>query len=206
MTMWTRLLVVGVVMAVSLQTQAVQIGAGSGIPAGILDSAGSRLNIDNTVFPNLPAATYDVVDFEYSASANPGNLQPFLAALTGANQYTVLWVGPTASSPGAGINTVPYAPGTEQFTLGAATDVYAGFNASSNTVFFGAGLTDHNNPALFGITPGSVIGPFTNNNLGRSYAFEINVARAQNIIPEPATASLGLLALSGLAMRRRRTT
>ncbi len=68
MTMWTRMLVVGVVMAVSLQAQAVQIGAGSGMSAGSLDTAGARLNIDNTVFPNLPAGTYDVVDFEYSAS------------------------------------------------------------------------------------------------------------------------------------------
>lgn len=187
--------------------QAQQIGPGSGIPAAGVDGAGSRLNIDETVFPNLAAGTYDVLDFEYSAAPIAAtNIQPFLAELTGANTYSVLWVGPTVPSPPAGgITTIPFVPGLEQFTLPAATDVYAGFNTDGPNVFFGAGLTDHNNPANFGIAPGSIISGFTNPNLGRSYAFEINVAEA--VVPEPSSIAIWLLlsvaAVGFIAYRRR---
>ena len=81
---------------------AAMIGPGSGLAGGGVDGSGSRLNIDNTVFPNLAAGTYDVIDFEYRATTNVGNVQPFLAELTGANMYDVLWVGPTSPSPGGG--------------------------------------------------------------------------------------------------------
>jgi len=190
----------------SANAMSIQVGAGSGLPAAGLDTlnSGGRLNIDNTIFPNLALGIYDVVDYEYSASTNVGNVQPFLAALTGVNQYTVLWVGPTDVSPLlGGIVTTPYGTGTETFTLAAATDVYAGFNSSNSTVFFGAGTTDHNNPDLFGIGVGSVIGNFTNNDLQRSYAFEINVAP----IPEPGTWLLmgtGLIGLIGFGWRKRK--
>ncbi|MDZ7618249.1 MAG: autotransporter-associated beta strand repeat-containing protein [Patescibacteria group bacterium] len=154
----------------------VQVGAGSDLAATNLDGTGSRLNIDNTIYPTLVATTYDVLNFEYKASTNVGNVQPFLAVLTGANTYQVIWVGPTAASPSAGgIATISYGLGTQQFTLAADSAVYAGFNAASNTIYYGAGVTDHHNPAIFTINAGASIGPFGSNDLARSYAFEINV-------------------------------
>ena len=206
MPLFLALAVAIVAMETPVANASIQVGAGSGLAAGSVDSAGSRLNIDNTIFPNLATGTYDVLDFEYSASTNRGNVQPFLAVLTGTDMYDVIWVGPTMASPVlGGIETVSFGLGTQQFTLAAATDVYAGFNASSNTVYFGAGTTDHNTSADFGIVVGDSIGPFSHNDLNRSYAFEINVE--QSAIPEPTTfivwSLLGLSAV-GTSYRRNR--
>ncbi len=158
----------------------IQVGAGADLSAGSLDGSGSRLNIDNSIYPAVDAGvTYDVLSFQYKASTNVGNVQPFLAVLTGTNTYEVIWVGPTLQSPPlGGIATVAYDLGTYQITRPTDTDVYAGFNASTNTVYYGAGVTDHNNQALFSIGVGSTIGPFSNNNLSRSYAFEVNLSPA----------------------------
>ena len=163
-------------MAGTLGAAVVQVGAGSDLAATQLDSSGSRLNVDNLVYPFVDATTYNVVRFEYSASTNVGNVQPFLAVLTGVNTYEVVWVGPTETSPAAGgVATSSYTLGTEQFSLDSVANLYAGVNSSSNTIYFGAGVTDHDNPADFSITVGSTIGSFGASNLARSYAFEINV-------------------------------
>lgn len=68
--------------------------------------------------------------------------------------------------------------------------MYAGFNAAGPNVKFGAGLTDHNNPANFSIVPGTAITSWTNPNLGRSCAFGINVlpssSAIEDIVLQPA--------------------
>ncbi|MDA0814206.1 MAG: hypothetical protein O3C21_17680 [Verrucomicrobia bacterium] len=155
-----------------------QIGIGSDLPAGAVDGAGSRMNIENAddTFPQLLAGTYDVTAFEYSTSADVGDIQPFLAVITADDEYSVIWVGPTAESPGTDdIATTRYEAGAQQFTLEDSAEVYAGFNAAGPIVKFGAGLTDHANPANFDIEPDSGISGFGHANLGRSYAFHISV-------------------------------
>ncbi len=157
------------------------VGIGAGHPAGSVDSAGSRMNIENApeTFPTLAAGTYEVTAFTYAAGSDPADLQPFLAANTGGDNYVVLWAGPAAPASGSNaVTVVSYQPGTQQFMLTSATPVHAGFNAAGPNVRFGAGLTDHNNPADFTLVPESTITSWTNPNLGRSYAFEINVVSA----------------------------
>ncbi|NIT96903.1 MAG: hypothetical protein GWM91_16395, partial [Actinobacteria bacterium] len=170
------------------------IGIGSGHAATSVDSAGTRMNIDTAggTAIHLPAGTYAVSDFAYSTGAVAGRVQPFLAVGTGNNQYTVVWVGPTEDTPGSDdIVTASY--GGETFSLSQPATVYAGFNADGPVVKFGGGRTDHNNPADFDITPGSDITSFTNANLGRSYAFEINVTPAGTDPLNPDTDGDGLL-------------
>jgi hypothetical protein len=79
-----------------------QIGIGSDHAAGDVDSAGSRMNIENSddTFPSLPTGTYDVTDFKYSTSAAAADIQPFLAVSTADDEYSVIWAGPTEESPG----------------------------------------------------------------------------------------------------------
>jgi len=183
------------------------IGAGAALAANDVDSAGTRMNIDDSDngSPNLAAGTYNVTNFMYGASTNTDDIQPFLARLTGDNAYEVLWVGPTFAAAGSdSIATESYDLGTQQFTLAADTDVYAGFNAAGPNVKFGAGRTDHANPADFAITVGAPVSGFGHANLGRSYAFEVNV----EAVPEPASLLLGTMAFVGLgwvAFRRRRS-
>lgn len=183
-----------------LSAQTIGPGTGLGGATNLDTAGGNRLNIDDIGFQTLGAGTYDVLNFSYSASASSGNVQPFLAELTAPNTYTVLWVGPTNPAPGvAGIETELFALASEQFTLTSSTDVYAGFNVSNNIVFFAnGGTTDHNGAAIFTINPGDSIGPFTNNDLPRQYAFEINVAEAL-AIPEPASIAIWSLIGLGLA-------
>jgi len=193
-----------VALAVITQSaSAVQIGLGAGLAGATnLDSAGARLNVEGqSTF--LTAGTYRVDSFEYLASATPGNAMPFLAVSSGTDQYTVIWAGPNDPAHVAGVNTEAYT--TQFFTLATGANVFAGINVDSNFLFFadpdGPSTTDHNNPANFALVAGSGINSFTNANLSRNYAFAVNVTQ---VIPEPATATLGLLAVGGLLLRRRR--
>jgi hypothetical protein len=156
-----------------------QIGIGADHDGSDVDSAGTRMNIEkfDDTFPTLPAGTYDVTEFEYSNSADTSEIQPFLVVNTGGDsEYSVIWIGPTEEAPGDDdIVTTPYAPGSQQFTLADSAEVYAGFNAAGPNVKFGAGVTDHANPADFEIELESEIFDFGHANLSRSYAFQINV-------------------------------
>jgi hypothetical protein len=191
---------------------AVPIGAGAAIEAPLLGDADPKMNIDKSAggFPNLAAGIYDVTDFKYGGAGGTGDLQPFLAKLTAdVNVYEVLWVGPTISAAGIfAVTTVPYAAGTEQFTLAEATDVYAGYNGAGRPVRFGrpAGPNAHNDGDFSimagGNTPSFPVPDFGAN---RTYAFEINVDPVA-AIPEPSSLLLATIALAGLvcAFRRRR--
>ena len=164
----------------------VTIGVGTDLPAdGGVDSAGTRMNIENSdeSFPTLPPGTYNVRDFTYVAGADTEDLQPFLATNVSGDEYIVIWVGPSEPASGSDdVTTVPYEIGSQQFTLTAATEVYAGFNAAGPSVKFGnGGLTDHNNPAVFEIDVDTEIAAWTNANLGRSYRFGINVESAVTV-------------------------
>ena len=156
-----------------------QIGIGADHDGSDVDSAGTRMNIEkfDDTFQMLPAGTYDVTGFEYSNSTDTSEIQPFLVVNAGADsEYSVIWIGPTEEAPGDDdIVTTPYDAGSQQFTLTDEGEVYAGFNAAGPSVKFGAGLTDHANPANFDIELESEIFDFGHANLSRSYAFQINV-------------------------------
>ncbi|MGK0188330.1 MAG: hypothetical protein ACI9R3_004122 [Verrucomicrobiales bacterium] len=160
----------------------VVIGIGSDHEGSDVDSAGARMNIEkfDETFPTLPAGTYDVTAFEYSNSTDTSEIQPFLVVNTGFDsEYSVIWIGPTEEAPGDDdIVSTPYDAGTQQFTLDDPAAVYAGFNAAGPSVKFGGGLTDHANPADFEIELESELSGFGHANLGRSYAFQINVEKS----------------------------
>jgi len=69
-----------------------QIGIGSGHPGADVDGGVSRMIIENTAgtFPNLPAGIYDVTNFQFSASADTSDIQPFLAVNPGGDNYSVI--------------------------------------------------------------------------------------------------------------------
>ena len=86
-------------------------------PGNGVDSAGSRMNIENAAdtFPTLAPGTYEVTAFSYSAGTDTSDLQPFLAVNTGGDEYLVLWAGPAAAASGSNsVTTVPRA--TARFT------------------------------------------------------------------------------------------
>jgi len=109
---------------------------------------------------------------------------------------------------------VNYSAGAEQFTLAAATDVRVGFftqNQGSailaldgNDSGSGSSTTSHDNDFAAPTGAGESVAGFSHPNIGRTYAFEINVSP----VPEPSAFFIGLLGVLGLAAcrwRRNRT-
>lgn len=204
------LLTLGYLIATSLSSSAAvmtQVGPGSGISTDLSDGIGSaRLNFDKVTIPSLAAGNYDVVDFEYTASGLlAGDVQPFLASLSGT-EYTILWAGPIATDSGvAGLKTITFTPESQSFTLAAETIVYAGFNSVHGVIPLAnnVGNSAHNTITDFTLTSGDTIIP-TLADLSRTYAFEINVIA----IPEPATFAMlaaGMTGLMSVMLRRRRS-
>src|SRR5688572_5310219 len=80
----------------ALAAGAFAAGPAAAIGPGLVSStgadAGERLNVDGTnpfiMFPG----TYEVGNFTYNATGF-GPVIPFLATLTGDNEYQLLWVG-----------------------------------------------------------------------------------------------------------------
>ena len=156
--------------------------------------------------------TADFFNYQFE-EANPGqplgvSVQPFLAVANGSD-YEVIALGDTVTfvSPTAFIST-PFG-GSNTFTLGAATTVYAAFfwqgdfgvnrspigfdNVGSTFIRFGGA----NSPVLGGNISGGAEGTFS-----RTYDFSVTI----KAVPEPSTLALvgvGSPGLIGLLRRRR---
>jgi hypothetical protein len=144
---------------------------------------GERLNVDETTFVNLPAGSYRVDDFRLNVYAhNRGTVTPMLLSAA-PSRYTTLWVGPAFNPTANGGQTVSE---SGIFTLGSATDVYAGFftaGGGSGIIALdvrnsgsGSSTTSHDTSFTAPAGPEETVDNFTINNLGRTYAFEINVS------------------------------
>ena len=185
-------------------SDAVRIGPGSGLSANNTDIH-DILNISHRSVV-LEAGEYDVEDFSFGTpyvGVGEG-VQPFLAVETETG-YEVIWVGPEVTGiTSAGINEIAYTD--ETFTLSSETTVYAGFTqddlGNSNSLrigFVDGGTTDHwnmydpENSEPNEVSPAVNLGDlldltdFTNPDLGRTYAFEINVSlNASPLLPGDA--------------------
>jgi len=163
----------------------VQIGPGSDISGATgSDSGGARLNIEPAFTENLSAGTYDVAGFAMNSAGNAspsGVVRPFLAKLTSSSPltYETLWVGPQFTPTAAGIQGIDYPHGTQQFSLGAATTVYAGaYQDGTAKVRFNntATITNHDNTPTEPTAAGQSVGDFSHAGLNnRTYAYEASV-------------------------------
>jgi hypothetical protein len=190
------------------------LGAGTGIPLELVDTAnnGPRINIDEFYTATLNAGTYKATTFSYAAGQD-GDAIPFLASLTGANpnEYQIIALGGTVNITGTPVTqTVPFG-GSDTFTLTGQTTVFAGFTNSPtsphNPIYLDnntAATTDHDNVIEVPITSvGQLVGspstPMSHANLGRTYAFSIQV------VPEPTGLSLLALGVAALTFVARRS-
>jgi hypothetical protein len=120
--------------------------------------------------------------------------------------YTTLWLGSALDPSANGTQTISE---NGFFTLTGTTEVYAGFFTqgsgsgiialdSSNAGAGNLSLTDHDTAFTAPTGISEAVGGISNPALARTYAFGINAV----LVPEPGC--LGLLALGGLAVMRRR--
>lgn len=213
------MLAICLVLGLSAAASAVTVGFGP-VLTGVQDtlSNGSNnqmrqnINITDTVF--LTAGTYRAATWDYQAapdSAVPGVTQPvfpFLTIVNGAANHTVVAVGDTIDTDPGIQNSVVFGA-NNTFTLLFDATIAAGIqntnaNGVQNSILTDTsfGRTDHANSLNFDEAGlGATLDNFGHANLTRTYAFSIEVER---VIPEPATAALGLMGLGGLLMRRRR--
>jgi hypothetical protein len=184
------------------------------------DSAGERINVDESNPLVLGPGTYTASLFTFFATQASTKTTPFLAINADAgtpnpsadvNAFTIVAAGSTIpTGPTAVPNivqTVLFGGGAAAtFTLTQTTKVFAGVASGSadgtdgNSLGFIAGTqVDHNNPMDIQFTPtaGESLPSFSNPNLGRIYGFNVTVDA-----PEPGT--LSLLALAATAFLRRR--
>ncbi len=164
-------------------TDPVMIGPGSELAGATgVDSDGVRLNVEPVYVQTLSAGTYDVQEISFAAnSSGGGQLRAFLALLAGGGpSYETIWASP-ATTPAAGdtIHTVSYAAGSQQFTLNAEADVYAGsWHDGTAKVKFSnlATITNHDNSPITPSAAGQTISDFSHGGLNdRTYAYHVTV-------------------------------
>jgi len=190
----------GLAFSARSASAAMLIGPGADITNALQQDTpgGERLNVDRTTFVTLPAGEYEVNDWRLNVFSNTegGTITPML--LSGPpSSYTIVWLGSAFDPTSNGVQTVAE---TGTFTLGSSTDIYAGiFTAGSgsgiialdqNNAGTGNSRTDHDNSFVVPTAAGQTVAGFSHTNLGRTYAFEVNV----DLIPEPATLSMILAA------------
>lgn len=220
-TLAPTLLSASLALFLASPSNAATIGAGTGILAlagannafdtpsdGTTDQ--SRQNLDDTFTATLAAGIYTATTWSFHAGQT-GSVTPYLAKKTGVNTYEILGVGDQVDVDTLNSDiTVPFG-GSNQFTLSEATEIFAGIvnpkvAGSQNPIMtnLASGSTvDHDNNADGLLSPavvGGTVDGFGHANLGRSYAFSVEVEP----VPEPTAALLSLTGLAGLLCIRRR--
>ena len=206
---------VTVALGVAAPARAAQVGPGTDIPNDEVDTPGSigRINVDQGSPLMLPAGIYIATTFSFDAGQS-GEVTPFLAVSADGSDptdlYTAVAVGARIDVPGPLTDqTVPFG-GSAVFTLTTPRTVYAGITSENtqNPIFLDNGTgqnTDHEGVGQGGytVTVGGQVPPdgtFSNPQLGRTYAFSINV----EVIPEPSAGALVGAAVAVCGLRRRR--
>lgn len=191
--------------------QSVPVGAGTSINNDATDSAGGRINVDQNVPRTLQPGTYVATLFNFDAGV-AGDVTPFLAVRPNAantNAYVAIAVGTPQAIAAPGQNlSLPFG-GSATFTLAATTQVFAGIASSTQNpipLANGAASTDHEGggqaATSYFVTLGGNVPPdgaFSNPDLGRAYAFSIDV----QLVPEPSLAAVTLIG-AGVAQTLRR--
>ena len=166
------------------------IGAGTGIELEVVDTpdGGPRINVDESYAVTLDAGVYQASSFSFAAGQD-GDAIPFLATLTGdnPNEYEIIALGSQVDITGSPVTTTVPFGGANTFSLPASTTVFAGFTNSPdsphNPVYLDNNTpetTDHDNDIEAPITAvGQLIGspssPMSHADLGRTYAFAVDV-------------------------------
>jgi hypothetical protein len=196
---------------------AVTIGFGTGLN-GVQDTQSNgnnqmrqNINITNTVV--LQPGTYQATSWDYLAGADSGTagvtqpVFPFLTAVNGPANHTVLAYGSTIDTEPGIQSGVAFGGANNIFTLTQATTIAAGVQNTNATGVQNSiltdtsfGRTDHANSGNFDEAGGvgNTLDSFGHANLPRTYAFSVEV----DLIPEPS--GLALLGFSGFFLLRRR--
>ena len=136
-----------------------------------------------------------------------GSVIPYIAFATGADSYEILAVGDQVDVTSELLDldlTFPF--GGSSFTLAADTELFGGIvnptePGSQNPVYTNinsGSQMDHDNNNDGMLSPavvGGAVDGFGHANLGRSYAFSIDV----DVVPEPSSALLAMV-LAGLVV------
>jgi hypothetical protein len=181
------------------------VGPGTSIPHNSVDGTPGRTNVDLSNPVLLPAGDYAATFFNYD-SGLASDVQPFLASANGAHSYLVLAAGDVRNLPGASENQTIAFGGSNTFTLGATTTVYAGITSSGlNPIPFdslsaGSYTTDHDQSGSQ-VFVGQTLASFNAPDNPRRYSFSIDV------VPEPSSIVLAAAGIAGLlfAAWRKRT-
>ena len=181
------------------------VGPGTSIPHNSLDGTAGRTNVDLSNPVLLQAGDYTATFFNYDAGL-ASDVQPFVASANGVHSYLVLAAGDVRNLAGASENQTVAFGGSNTFTLGAATTVYAGITSSGlNPIPFdslspGTYTTDHDQSGSQ-VFVGQTLASFNAPDNPRRYAFSISV------VPEPSSIVLAVAGIAGLLLAawRKRT-
>lgn len=182
-------LLIAAALPLSAQATTTMIGPGADIgDATNRDTPGQdRLNVDTSTSVNLSAGTYEISNWQLNVfdhtqgNSQSGTITPMLLSGTPGN-YTAVWIGSDYDPTANGVQKV-FEP--ESFTLGSATDIYAGyFTKGSGAAIIALdannsdpgnnSTTNHDNTPAPPASVGDPVSGFSHT-LARTYAFEINL-------------------------------